>query len=580
MPADVRDVLDARLKFLLYWVFATLGVLLIGLYFFQIEHSDRYVRLAYGNRLRIIRFAPPPRGDIYDRNGAPLAVNETTFSIMGYPMDLNKPDMLPRVEKVLAEHGIPLSVSDMEKTIRRQTIAPYRVIRLVHNLTMAQMAEIFADPAFPAQLFPLPVWRRIYPSGAIASNITGYVGEISESELKSAPGGEYMGGDIIGKGGIERLYEEQLRGVAGEESIEVDARGRKVRDLDTRGSERGESIRLTIDLGAQKRAAELMAGYKGAVVAMNVKTGAVLVLVSSPTYDNNPLAWGMSAREWRAITSDANKPMLDRAISGVYPPASTFKAIVALAALEEDAITPSTVYHCPGYLELPTRTFRCWNRAGHGYVNLTSALQNSCDVYFYQVGMKLGIERLLKWVRKFGLGEPTGIDLPAEAGGVIAGPEWKRERFHENWYRGDTINYSIGQGFLLLTPLQLARAYAALANGGWLVTPHVSDLGFREPVSLGVAPEKLSAVQRGLNYVVSRGTGSRAGGFGVAVAGKTGTAQNAHGVDHALFAGYAPASAPQYAAVAMVEAGEHGSSVASPIVGEILAYLLSHPVDE
>ena len=212
-------------------------------------------------------------------------------------------------------------------------------------------------------------------------------------------------------------------------------------------------------------------------------------------------------------------------------------------------------------------------------MNLLGPLQNSCDVYFYQVGMKLGIDRLLKWCKKFGLGSPTGIDLPGESAGNAAGPEWKKERFGENWYQGDTINYSIGQGFLLLTPLQIARLYAAIANGGHLVTPHIASVNYQPPVDMAILPDKLAVVQKGLDYVVSRGTGARAGRFGVTVAGKTGTAQNSHGLDHAVFAGYAPADNPQYVAVAMVEAGEHGSSVASPIVGAILAHILSHPTE-
>ncbi|MDR3264919.1 MAG: penicillin-binding protein 2 [Synergistaceae bacterium] len=576
---EIHDLLDNRLKILMYAIFASLGILFTGLYFFQIVHADRYIRLAYNNRLRMIRFSPP-RGEIYDRNGVPLAINETTFSIMGYPLDLDRQGMLSGISELLSEYGIPMSVEDLERTIKKQRWAPYRVIRLVPNLTMAQMAELVADPEFPKQLFPLPEWRRIYPAGPLAANVTGYVGEISEGELRNSLPGEYVGGDIVGKGGVERYYEDRLRGAAGEEAIEVDARGRKVRTVDLRSSAKGESVRLTLDMGAQRLAMELLGDYRGAVVAMDVRTGAVVVLASSPTYDNNPLAWGVSAKEWREITEDRDRPMLDRSIAGVYPPASTFKAIVALAALEEGVVTPETTFFCSGALRLPSRTFRCWRRSGHGSVNLTSALQHSCDVYFYQVGMKLGIDRLLKWVRKFGLGDSTGIDLPGEAGGNIAGPEWKKRRVKENWYQGDTLNYSIGQGFLLLTPLQIARVYAAIANGGRLVTPFVVASESRSPVDMGVLSEKLGVVQKGLNYVVTRGTGARAGRFGISIAGKTGTAQNAHGLDHALFVGYAPADNPQYVAIAMVEAGEHGSSVASPIVGEVLAYILSHPVEE
>jgi len=575
MP-EMRDTVDKRLKLFLYGIYVSLGVLFCGLYFFQVIQADKYVKLAYNNRLRLIRHSPP-RGEIYDRNGVPLAVNETTFGIMGYPLDLDKPGMLPHLSELLSSHGIPVSVEDLDKTIKKQRWAPYRVIRLIPNLTMAQMADLVADPEFPNQLFPLPFWRRIYPAGSLAANITGYVGEISEKELRESLSGEYNGGDFVGKGGIERYYEETLKGSTGEEAIEVNARGRKVGTIDLRPSQKGQNIRLTIDMGAQKLAVSLLKDYNGSIVVMDVNTGAVLVSASSPTYDNNPLAWGVSAKEWQEITEDKNKPMLDRTIAGVYPPASTFKVLVALAALEENVITPSTTFSCPGGLKLANRTFHCWRRSGHGSLNLTGALQHSCDFYFYNVGMRLGIERLLKWVKKFGVGAATGVDLPGESAGNAAGPEWKKARYKgENWYQGDTVNYSIGQGFLLLTPLQIARVYAALANGGYLVTPYLAVGYAKEPVDLKVTPEKLKLVQRGLDHVVSRGTGSGAGRFGVSVAGKTGTAQNSHGLDHALFAGYAPASAPQYVAVAMVEAGQYGGRVASPMVGQILAYILSH----
>ena len=569
---EIRDILDGRLKFLLV-------LILGGLYICQIYQGDKYVRLAYNNRLRLIRFAAP-RGEVFDRNGVPLAVNETTFSIMGYPLDLDTPEKLERLSRLLLRHGIPMTVPDLERTIHQQRLAPYRVMRLVPNLTMPQMADLVADPEFPRELFPLSVWRRTYPAGAMASNILGYVGEISEEELKSHAEDGYLGGDLIGKSGIERSYERRLRGAAGEEALEVDARGRRVRLLDSRPATKGEDLRLTLDMGVQKLAVELLKGHKGALVAMDVKTGAILALASSPTYDNNPLAWGVSGREWISIAEDPDRPMMDRSIAGAYPPASTFKAFMSIAALEEDAITSSTTFHCSGALRLPGRAFRCWRRGGHGSMNILSALQHSCDVYFYQVGIRMGIERLIKWGRKFRLGEPTGIDLPGERSGNIAGPEWKRARFKDAWYQGDTVNYSIGQGYVLMTPLQIARVYAAIANGGKLVTPHLSALSCRTPEDLRLTPEKLALVQKGLDYVVSRGTGSRAGRFGVTVAGKTGTAQNAHGPDHALFVGYAPAEAPQYVAAAVIEAGRGGGSVAAPMVGELLAHMLTHPGDE
>ena len=569
------EILDSRLKLFIYCMTLSMFILIGGLYFCQIYQGDKYIRLAHSNRLRVMRFAAP-RGEIFDRNGVPLAVNDTTFCIMGYPLDLNTPEKLERLSKILKRHGIPMTVEDLEKTIKQQRLAPYRVMRIVPNLTMTQMAELVADYEFPRELFPLSVWRRTYPAGSLAANVLGYVSEISEDELRARSEEGYTGGDLIGKSGIERAYEEILRGRPGQEALEVDARGRKIRTLDASDAVKGEDLHLTLDMSAQKLAVDLMKDYKGAIVAMDVKTGEILVLASSPVYDNNTLTWGVSAREWNAIINNPDRPMLDRAIAGVYPPASTFKAFMSIATLEENVINTSTMFTCRGGLRLGSHLFKCWRHSGHGSLNVLGGLQHSCDVFFYQAGLKAGIERLVKWARKFHFGEPTGIDLPGERGGILAGPDWKERRFHTQWLNGDTVNYSIGQGYVLMTPLQIARVYAAIANGGKLVTPHLNRKNFIEPEEIGITPEKLAIVQKGLEYVVSRGTGSRAGRFGITIAGKTGTAQNSHGPDHALFAGYAPVESPRYVAVAVVEGGRHGSSVAAPIVGQILAHLLSH----
>ena len=569
------EILDNRLKLFLYCMTLSFLILISGLYFCQIYQGDKYIRLAHNNRLRVMRFAAP-RGEIFDRNGVPLAVNDTTFCIMGYPLDLNTPEKLERLSKILKRHGIPITVEDLEKTIKQQRLAPYRVMRIVPNLTMPQMAELVADYEFPRELFPLSVWRRTYPAGSLAANVLGYVSEISEEELKARAEDGYTGGDLIGKSGIERSYEEILRGHPGQEALEVDARGRKIRTLDSSNAIKGEDLRLTLDMSAQKLAVDLLKDYKGALIAMDVQTGEILVLASSPVYDNNTLTWGVSAREWNSIMNNPDRPMLDRAIAGVYPPASTFKAFMSIASLEENIINISSSFVCRGGLRLGSHLFKCWRHSGHGSLNVVGGLQHSCDVFFYQVGLKAGIERLVKWARNFHLGEPTGIDLPGERAGILAGPDWKERRFKTQWLNGDTVNYSIGQGYVLMTPLQIARVYAAIANGGKLVTPHLNIKNFKRPEEIGINPEKLAIVQKGLEYVVSRGTGSRAGRFGVSIAGKTGTAQNSHGPDHALFAGYAPVESPKYVAVAVVEAGRHGSSVAAPMVGQILAHLLSH----
>ncbi|MBQ7219835.1 MAG: penicillin-binding protein 2 [Synergistaceae bacterium] len=569
------EILDSRLKLFLYGMGLSFAFLMFGLYMCQIYQGDKYIRLAHNNRLRLIRSAAP-RGEIFDRNGVPLAVNDTSFCIMGYPLDLNTPAKLDRLSKILMRHGIPINIPDLEKTIKQQRSAPYRVMRIVPNLTMTQMAELVADYDFPRELFPMSVWRRTYPAGSTVANVLGYVSEISEEELKARTEDGYAGGDLIGKTGIERSYEEILRGSPGQEALEVDARGRKIRTLDANPAVKGEDLHLTLDMGAQKLAVELLSNWKGAIVAMDVHTGEVLALASSPVYDNNPIAWGVSAREWRDIVFDPNRPMLDRAIAGVYPPASTFKAFMSIAALEEDCITPSTMIACRGGLRMGSHLFKCWKHSGHGSLNVMGALQHSCDVFFYQTGLRTGIDRLVKWGTILGLGQLTGIDLPGESSGNMAGPDWKMRRFKSQWASGDTVNYSIGQGYMLMTPIQIARLYAAIANNGSLVTPHLNKKGYKTPKKLPVTPKKLAIVQQGLERVVSIGTGSRAGRFGVSIAGKTGTAQNSHGDDHALFAGYAPADNPKYVAVAVVENGKHGSSVAAPMVGEMLAYLLTH----
>ncbi len=444
---------------------------------------------------------------------------------------------------------------------------------MVSNITLAQMADLVADPEFPRQLFPIPVLRRTYPAGSIASNVTGFVGEINENELRQMEGKSYVGETRSGRPVLRGNTRRSFAG-SPEENPSRWTPGRRVRQIDTYPAGRGEDLHLTLDLGAQRLAADLLQGYRGALIVMDVHDGDVLVLASSPRTTTTPSRGAFRRRSGNALLSDPQKPMLDRSIAGLYPPASTFKILVGLAALVEKEVTPSTTFHCGGAFTLGNRTFRCWRRSGHGTVNLTGALQNSCDVYFYQVGLKLRITRLLKWVELFGLGRPTGIDLPGEAGGVVAGPDWKKARFKEGWYRGDTVNYSIGQGFLLTTPLQLATMYAVIANGGKLVRPRLAKRLPVQAAELNLALNQLNVIRKGLDYVVRRGTARRAGGFGITVAGKTGTAQNAHGDDHALFVGYAPMDNPKYVAVAMLEAGLHGGSVASPMVGEMLSYLL------
>ena len=405
----------------------SLLILLIAIFRLQVLQSDQYISLAAKNRLRLVRM-PPARGRILDANGTVLATNVQTFDLMVYPLDVQKPEAAEEIRVFLNRKGIPLTGEDILARVRRDYTVPYRAVDLIQNLTLTQLASLAGDPEFPRQLFPVPVWKRVYPAGPLVAHVLGYVGEITREELERLPG-DYRGGDYVGKSGVEEYYEAILKGLPGEEALEVDARGRKVQRIGYTEPKEGEDLHLALDLGAQKLASDLMAGRRGAVFAMDVHNGNVKVLFSSPGYDANPMAWGVSSKEWNALMRDPVRPMLNRVIAGTYPPASTFKVIPAFAALAEGSITRRTTFTCTGAMRVGNRIFRCWKRdGGHGAENVVTGLRDSCDVFFYQTGLRTGIDNLVKWGAKFGVGEPTGIDLPGEARGNIAGPAWKLER--------------------------------------------------------------------------------------------------------------------------------------------------------
>ncbi|MDR0653288.1 MAG: penicillin-binding protein 2 [Synergistaceae bacterium] len=568
---------DHRLIYVRNIFIFSLLFLVAGLVYFQLVKADAYVDLASRNRLRVIRL-PSPRGNIYDANGLPLALNVRTFEIRAYPMDVRRDEDYENTANLFVRHGIPMTSADLKERVEKQYVAPFRAVSMVGNLTLAQVSDLVMDSGFSQRFFPSPVWRRIYPAGALAAHVVGNVGEITREELEDQRDLYYQAGDTIGKNGIESMYEEILRGTVGEEVVEVDSRGRRLQDVNYKDPQKGTDLHLTLDLAAQREALRLMEGRKGALVAMDVRDGSVKVLMSVPTFDPNPLTWGISAREWSALAGDPDTPMMNRVTGGAYPPGSTFKVVTASALLMEKTVDTRTTVFCPGYFRVgnPPRTFRCWRRSGHGSENIHGALRDSCDVFFYQNGVKLGIDNLIKWGRDFGIGQPTGIDIPGEVGGNIAGRDWKRRRLGESWYQGDTVNYAIGQGYLLMTPMQLVRVYAAFANGGRLMTPRFNSAKKPEWRDVKVSKANMDIIRRGIRDVVATGTGRVAGGFGVEVAGKTGTSQNSQGEDHASFVGYAPADNPRYVAAVLIEGGGSGGSVAGPLVGQMLSYLLEH----
>jgi penicillin-binding protein 2 len=449
--------------------------------------------------------------------------------------------------------------------------------------------------------------RRTYPFGQMAAHLLGYVGEVSQQEMETRRG--YHMGDLIGKAGAERYWEDYLRGIDGGQQVEVDAVGRKLRVLNEVDETPGNSLVLTVDRDLQATAEEAMQGHDGSIVALDARTGEVLAMVSRPAFDPNVFARGIRMPEWKALVDDRKHPLNSKSVQGTYPPGSTFKVVMAAAALEEGVITPFTTIHCGGGLFFGNRVFHCWRPQGHGAVNVHEALVRSCDVFFYQVGQRLGVDSIAEYAHRFGLGAPTGITLEHESGGIIPSSEWKRQRFGEPWYPGETLSVAIGQGYVTTTPLQMASVIATVANGGVVYRPKfvkrieatdgttmleespevVRDVGFKKSTLLQIR-EALSDVVNSKS-----GTGSNARLPGIEVGGKTGTAQASRAGgekatqkgwarekrDHAWFIAFAPVQNPEIAIAVLAEhAGEHGGTAAAPIARKVLARYFGVPEED
>lgn len=583
--------------------FGLLAALVGRMYYLQVVEASRYQTLAEENRINM-RLLPPSRGRILDRYGVPLAVNQQNYRV------LIKAENTPDVAGTLDRLAMLIPIEEEEKARilkevrRKKKFVPVTVREFLEWEDVARI-EVNA-PHLPGVSIDVGE-RRYYPDGIAAAHVLGYVGAPTTDDLTGDPLLE-LPGFRIGRNGVERAFDQPLRGQAGASQLEVNAVGRVIRELARQDGEPGRDVILTMDMALQEFAMRRLGDEAGSVVVMDVETGGVIVQASTPSYDPNAFTEGLSSEQWRMMAANERAPLRNKAIAGEYAPGSTFKMVVALAALEAKVVAPETSFFCPGHLELGDGKFHCWKRHGHGRVDLKRGIAESCDVYFYEIARKVGIDRIAEMANRFGLGVELGLETPGERRGLVPTRAWKRAVIGQPWVLGETLVAGIGQGFVLSTPLQLATMTARMVNGGRAVHPHVArDVAVRDalmsrPVAewtdLGVSKRSLDLILAAMDEVVQgeRGTARSSAidipGLG-RMGGKTGTAQvrrisqreREEGVrtneelpwrfrDHALFVGFAPVEAPRYAISVVVEHGGGGSSVAAPIARDVMVETL------
>jgi penicillin-binding protein 2 len=566
-------------------LFAILGIRLFDL---QVVRSETYRRLSEENRIRVVP-VDAPRGHILDRHGEVLVCNRPCYVVSIVPFKLRQMDQTIRALGEIVEVS-PDAINERVNRSKYRRFEPVKIKRDIDFTTLAIIQEHKLDlPGVIYQVEP----RREYLQGRLGAHLLGAVGEISSQELAALDGHGYRHGSLVGKWGLEKQYEPFLRGDDGVQYVEVSALGREIGPLPDRDpveAKSGSDLLLTIDIALQRVAEEVLSDtITGAMVAIDPASGEILAMVSRPAFDPNLFTTVVPESTWRRLNEDPGRPLLNRAVQGTYPPGSILKLVTAGAGLEYGIVSQHTRFApCRGAFKYGERWFGCWRPEGHGSLDLVGAMAQSCDVYFYQLGLKLGLDRWSKFAGACGLGVPVGLDLSNEAEGLIPSREFYDHRYGKGkWSTGVLLNLSIGQGEILVTPLQMACFMAALGNGGTIYRPHlvkeIRSVGGKVIVQhpqvvghLPVSANTLKTILRSVREVVRHplGTGKMAAVDGVAVAGKTGTAQNPHGEDHAWFGGFAPADDPRIAVVVLVEYGGHGGTTAAPMAGRIIeAYL-------
>ncbi|PLY01489.1 MAG: penicillin-binding protein 2 [Desulfuromonas sp.] len=574
------------------------GILLLRLWYLQIISVDQYRLLSEKNRIRYLPVAAE-RGPVYDASGELLLDNRPGFTVAALRQEVDDSgEMLNRLADYLDVDREQL----LERWQAGKRFPRYRPVPLAVDAGRDTIERIQENSINLPGILTLVTPIRSYPYNELASHIFGYLGEITEDELRSDEFSDYRGGDFVGQNGIERHLENYLRGREGERLLEVDVKGKELRILKTLEPEPGLKTFLTLDKEIQLAAEEAIGDQAGAAIALNVRTGEILAMTSKPSFDPALFARGITNDEWIALLQDERHPLQNKALRGQYPPGSTFKLVSALAALDSGLVDADYTVDCTGRIKVGPREFRCWKKKGHGETDLKKAIRESCDVWFYDVSLKIGIDQIARISRELGLGSTSGYAPARERSGLIPDSAWKKRRFNDRWYDGETVIAAIGQGFVLTTPMQLAVMTAAIANGGQVLRPYVisrvedfsGNIVFANGPEIvhtaDLRPEDIEQLKIGLEAVVNerKGTGWASRLKDVRVAGKTGTSQvirmkdddeeektNDEDIkykfrDHALFVSYAPATDPEIAIAVVIEHGSHGSTAAAPVSKAIL----------
>ncbi len=588
---DKGKILLHRTLYVAFSSIFLLVCLVARLYYLQVIEGEKYKMLADENRIAT-RILVPPRGRVFDRNGAVLAANEQNFQALIIAEET------PSIDQTLEEFKKLVDLSDVQEAKIRREIKNNRrfvPVKLKDNLTFKEVALLqLHAPDLPGVVINEGV-NRVYPLGSYTAHFLGYVGAVSDKEagkdpLLSVPGVK------IGKSGLEKVFENRLRGQSGNVKMEVNALGRVMKEIDRQAGTEGQSLNLTIDYRLQKVAQDAFGENSGAAVVLDVHSGEVLAFVSVPSFDPNLFTNGISNKDWQDLLSNERKPLTNKAVAEHYSPGSTFKIVVALAALEAGIINENTTFNCQGVMELGNHKFHCWKHNGHGPLNVVGALKYSCDIFFYEVALRLGIEKIAEMAHLLGFESDYHLGFDNMQKGVIPTKSWKEKHLKSKWQQGETVIAGIGQGYVLVTPVQLAVMLARVVNGGYEVTPTFTKLSLKEKgkiKKLPISEKNIEIVKKGMFEVVNAEGGTARRAYfdinGAKMGGKTGTTQvrrislkeRQTGIirdenldwklrNHALFVGYAPHDKPQYAVAVVVEHGSPGSGVAAPIASQIL----------